>query len=70
MAIGGDEFIFDFGCDARSMIDRDQAIRQEKVDVLMIGGAILCQVDLFEMKRDVIAKCPIQAQTFIALMGK
>ena len=41
------------------MIDRNQAIGQEQMYVLMIGGAILGQVDLFEMKCDVITKCAV-----------
>jgi len=50
------------------MVNRDQLIGQKQVDVLMIGRAVLGQVDLFEMKRDVIAKRPIKPEPFVALV--
>ena len=52
------------------MIDRDQLIGQEQMDVLVIRRAVLGQIDLFEMKRDVIAKGAIQPKALIPLVTK
>ncbi len=50
------------------MVDCDHLIGQEQMDVLMVSRAVLGQIDLFEMKRNVIAKGAIKPKTFIALV--